>query len=164
MTGVFLLEMICWGILAFQGKVAGFAGVRLVVFRVADLVFAVEAAAVKEVLPRRRATRIPGADDAVEGLINVRGRLVTLVNARRALNHPPGSCDGPIILLDVGAQTAGLAVDDVLDLFSVAYDELAERDVLLGIDPALVKAVGRQSGVSFVLLDVEALLGPILFV
>jgi len=163
MTRVCLLAKICWGILAFQAKVAGFAGVRLVVFRVADLVFAVEAAVVKEVLPKQRATRIPGADDAVEGLINVRGRLLTLVDARRALNYPPGSGDGPIMLLDVGAQTAGLAVDDVLDLFSVAHDELAERDGLPGIDPALVRSVGRQAGVSFVLLDIEALLGPILF-
>jgi purine-binding chemotaxis protein CheW len=155
--------MISWSILAFRGSVAGFAGVRLVAFRVADLVFAVEAAAVKEILPKQRATRIPGADDAVEGLINVRGRMITLANARSALNYPPGSGDGPIILLDVGEQTAGLVVDDVLDLFSVAYDELAERENLPGIDPTLVRAVGRQAGVSYILLDIEALLGPILF-
>jgi purine-binding chemotaxis protein CheW len=156
--------MTCWSILAFQGNVAGFAGVRLVVFRVADLVFAVESAVVKEILPKQNATRIPGADDAVEGLINVRGRMLTLVNARRALNYPASSGDGVIMLLDVGDQTAGLAVDDVLDLFSVAHDELEARDGLLGIDPALVRAVGRQAGVSFILLDIEALLGPILFV
>lgn len=155
---------ICWGILAFQGNPAAVAGVRLVVFRVAELVFAVEAAVVKEVLPRQRATRIPGAKRAVEGLINVRGKMLTLVDARRALNYPPGADDGPIILLDVGDQTAGLAVDNVLDLFSVAYEELAERDGLPGIDPALVRSVGRHGGVSFVLLDIEALLGPILFV
>jgi len=134
-----------------------------VVFRVADLVLAVEAATVKEILPNCPATRIPGADTAVKGLINVRGRLLILADARRALGYPPGSGEGPIILLDVGEQTAGLAVDDVLDLFSVAYDELVERDGLPGIDPALVRAVGRQANVSFILLDIEALLGPILF-
>ena len=155
---------ICWGILAFQGSSAGVAGVRLVVFRVADLVFAVEAAVVKEVLPRQKATRIPGANNAVDGLINVRGKMLTLVNARRALDYPPGGDDGPIMLLDVGDQTAGLAVADVPDLFSVAHEELAERDDLPGIDPALVRSVGRQGEVSFVLLDIEALLGPILFV
>ena len=150
--------------MAFQGNAAGFAGVRLVVFRVADLVFAVEAAAVKEILPKQKAVRIPGAHDAVEGIINVRGRMLTLASARGALNYPPGGAGGSIILLDVGDQTAGLAVDDVLDLFSVAHDELAGRDGLPGIDPALVRAVGRQADVSFVLLDIEALLGPILFV
>ena len=130
----------------------------------ADVVFAVEAAIVKEVLPMRRATRLPGADGAVEGLINVRGRLLTLVDSRRALNYPPSGNEGPIMLVDVGAQTAGFAVDDVIDLFSVAHDELAEEGDLPGIDPALVRSVGRQGDVSFVLLDIEALLGPILFV
>jgi purine-binding chemotaxis protein CheW len=128
------------------------------------MVFAVEAAVVKEILPNHRATRLPGADVAVEGLINVRGRLLTLVNARRALNYPPGDDDGPIMVVGIGEQTAGLAVDDVLDLFSVAHDDLAEQSGLPGIDPALVRSVGRQEDVSFVLLDVEALLGPILFV
>lgn len=143
---------------------SGFAGVRLVAFRVADMVFAVEAAIVKEVLPMRRATRIPGAGAAVEGLINVRGRLLTLVNARRALNYPPSENEGPIMLVDVGAQTAGLAVDDVIDLFTIANDELADESDLPGIDPALVRSVGRQKDVTFVLLDIEELLGPILFV
>lgn len=149
--------------MAFQGRVAGFAGVRLVAFRVADLVFAVESTTVREIVPNQRATRIPGADDAVDGLINVRGRLLTLVDCRRALSYPPRTGDGPIMLVSVGAQTAGLAVDDVIDLFSVANDDLASRSGLPGIDPKLVRAVGRQADVSFVLLDIEALLGPILF-
>ncbi len=133
-------------------------------FRVAEMVFAVEAAFVKEILPKHRATRLPGADVAVEGLINVRGRILTLVNARRVLNYPSTDDDGPIMLLEIGGQTAGLAVDDVLDLFSVAEHELAERGGLPGIDSAWVRSVGRKADLSFVLLDIEALLGPILFV
>ena len=158
-----LLAIMCWSILAFQGKVAGYAGVRLVVFRVASLVLAVEASAVKEILPALKATRIPGAHSAVDGLINVRGRLMTLVDARRALDLPTGAGKGTTILLDVGEQTAALAVDSVFDLFSVSQSELAERGVLPGIDSKLVRSVGRQDGTSFILLDVEALLGPILF-
>jgi purine-binding chemotaxis protein CheW len=128
------------------------------------MVFAVEAAVVKEILPKHRATRLPGADDAVEGLINVRGQILTLVNARRALNYPSVETDGPMMLLEIGGQTAALAVDDVIDLFSVSRDELAGQDGLPGIDPALVRSVGMKAGVSFVILDIEALLGPILFV
>ncbi len=143
---------------------AGFSGVRLVAFRVAEMVFAVEAAVVKEILPKQRATRLPGADVAVEGLINVRGRILALVNARRVLNYPSIDNDGPIMLMEIGGQTAGLAVDDVLDLFSVAQHEVSEQGGLPGIDPALVRSVGRHEGVSFVLIDIEALLGPILLV
>ena len=71
-----------------------YAGVRILVFRLADLACAADASAVREILPAQAATRIPGSPDAVDGLINVRGRLVTLVNGRRALNNPPGDADG----------------------------------------------------------------------
>ena len=97
--------------MGFPGKKAGLAGARLVLFRVGDLVFAVEAVSVREILPAHGATRIPGAVDAVEGLINVRGRLLTLVDARRALNHPPSGGGGPIILWDTGEQVVGFAVE-----------------------------------------------------
>ncbi len=162
MTRVCLIVTICWGILAFQSEVAGFTGARLVAFRVAEMVFAVEAAVVKEIIPMHRATRLPGAHCAVVGLINVRGRILSLVDARRALNYPPADDDGPIMLLEIGGHTAGLVVDDVLDLFSVSHDEFDGQGSLPGIDSALVRSVGRQAGVSFILLDIEALLGPIL--
>ena len=157
-----MLAIIRWSILASSTKMADLAGVRLVVFRVANLACAVEASVVREILPAHRATRIPGADDAVEGLINVRSRLLTLIDASRALNQPHGETDGSVVLLDVGEQVVGFAVDEVLDLFSVAASDLAERGDLPGIDPRLVRAIGRQGDLSFILLDIDALLEPIL--
>jgi purine-binding chemotaxis protein CheW len=141
---------------------ADFAGIRLLVFRVADLACAAEASAVREILPAHRATRVPGAQDAVAGLINVRGRVITMVDGRRALNHSPGGGDGPVLLVDVGESTVGLAVDAVLDLFSIRRDELAEREDLPGVDARIVKAVGQRAGLSFLLLDTDALLRPYL--
>jgi purine-binding chemotaxis protein CheW len=157
-----LIAITCWSILASPNKMDDYAGVRILVFRVADLACAADAAAVREILPAQAATRIPGSPDAVDGLINVRGQLVTLVNGRHALSHPPGDGSGPIILVEVGDWTVGLAVDAVLDMFSVTPDELSERGDLPGIDARLVRAVGRRANLSFVLLDIDALLRPFL--
>ncbi len=49
-----------------------------VVFRIGDLICAAPAARVREVLERLPATRIPGVPFAVEGLVNVRGGLLTV--------------------------------------------------------------------------------------
>ncbi len=139
---------------------ADFSGVRLLVFRVADLACAAEAATVREILSTQSATRVPGAPDAVAGLINVRGALVTLVDGRRALGHEAASDGGSILLLDVGPRTVGLVVDEVIDLLAVPSADLADRSALPGVDPAVVRAVGRRADLSFVLLDFDALLGP----
>lgn len=136
-------------------------GVRLLVFRVADLKCAVEVRLAREVVPVQSATRVPGSAPAVTGLVNVRGVLVPLVDARRALGYPAAEGDA-IVLLDVAGQTAGLLVDEVLDLVTVGDGEWAARRDLPGIDPRVVRGVGRSQGVAFVLLDCDALLAPLL--
>lgn len=137
------------------------AGLRLLVFRVGELSCAVEVRSVREVLPAQPATRVPGAKPAVAGLVNVRGSLIPLVDGRLALGHPARE-GGSIVLLELAGRTVGLVVDEVLDLVAVGDGEWAERPELPGVDPRVVRAVGRSNGVSFILLDFSALLAPIL--
>ena len=141
---------------------ADFSGVRLLVFRIADLACAVEVASVREIGAVPRATRIPGAAEAVDGLINVRGELVPLVDGARLLGRPARPAEPAMVLLAHEGRSLGLVVDEVLDLFALPPEDLAGRDQLPGLDPRLVRAVGRRAGRTFVLLDLEALLGPIL--
>jgi purine-binding chemotaxis protein CheW len=140
------------------------AGVRILVFRVADRLCGADVGAVREILPRQAATRVPGADEAVAGLINIRGQLVPLVDGSRALGHSTDGGGQTIVLLEVSEQLVGFTVDEVIDLVSVAADDLSDRGDLPGVDPRLVRAVGRRGDDSFVLLDLEALLTPILSV
>jgi purine-binding chemotaxis protein CheW len=150
--------------------------VRLLVFRVGKLVCAAEVDAVREILPRLPTTRIPGAPPVVAGLVNVRGTLVTVVEGWRALGQPEpppsaGSADAPAgstVLLQVagGGNHAliGFTVDEVMDLLAVGAGTLEERagGGLAGVDPMLVRAVGRRGDDVVVVLDLAALLGPIL--
>ncbi len=116
----------------------------------------------REILPVLPATRVPGAPEQVVGLINVRGRIITLVDAHKCLGQRCQETAGSLVLLELGSRTVGLIVDEVIDLISVAEGMLAERDGLPGIEADFVRAVGRQGGESFALLDTEALLSPIL--
>ena len=147
------------------------AVVRLLVFRVGTLACAAPAEAVREILPRLATARIPGAPSVVAGVINVRGTLVTVVEGWRALGQaaPDGGIGadgtgGTTVLLQVGAarKMVGFMVDEVLDMLTVSEDALERRDALPGLDPRLVRAVGRRAGQPFVVLDTDALLGSIL--
>jgi purine-binding chemotaxis protein CheW len=142
--------------------------VRLLLFRVGTVVFAAEAERVREILPRLAPTRIPGAPSVVAGLVNVRGTLVTVVEGWRALRQAEPAADGggpgTTVLLEVGtgSKVLGITVDEVVDLLSVGGEELERRQALAGMDPTLVRAVGRRAGQIFVVLDTDALLTPIL--
>ncbi|MDP3910688.1 MAG: chemotaxis protein CheW [Gemmatimonadales bacterium] len=174
---------------------------RLLVFRVGTLVCAAEVDQVREILPRLPTTRIPGAPPVVAGLVNVRGRLVTVVEGWRALKQEAPATgegvanSGSMLVLNLGQTTPGSAggagggadqaqeqgdrlvgftVDEVMDMLTVgtgaAETTVQERGGgddggdggLPGLDPTLVRAVGRSHGALFVILDLAALLGPIL--
>jgi purine-binding chemotaxis protein CheW len=137
--------------------------VRLVVFQVGDLVCAVPVGLVREIIPPQPATRIPGAPPAVDGLVNVRGSLLTVVGGHAVLDRASvPSAEGSILVLEVAGKRLGLVVDEVLDLLDVAPEDLASRDALPGLDPRLVRAVGRRNADVFVVLDIEALLAPLI--
>jgi purine-binding chemotaxis protein CheW len=161
------------------------APARLLVFRVGTLACAVDVDQVREILPRLPTTRIPGAPPVVAGLVNVRGTLVTVVEGWRALSLPPLSpspspeagTPGSTIILELGKgenedapnrghgagrKLIGFTVDEVMDMLAGGETTLEDRAGLPGVDPTLVRAVGRRNGDLFIVLDVAALLGPIL--
>jgi purine-binding chemotaxis protein CheW len=143
--------------------------VRLLVFRVGNLTCAAAAEVVREILPRLNTTRIPGAPPVVAGLVNVRGTLVTVVEGWKALGQPEPAErteGGTTVLLQIaaggGQKTIGFTVDEVVDMLAVNGEALEPRQALPGLDPKLVRAVGRRREQLFVVLDTDALLGPVL--
>jgi len=142
---------------------------KLLLFRTGGRVFAVEAGAVREILPATPCTRIPGAPTAVRGLVNVRGTLVTVVDAALAIGvrTAPVSGDGEqvggtLVLVEHKSRPIGLIVDDVLDLVTDSDAALTAGGVVPGVRPGLVAATGSISGERFAQLATDALLEPLL--
>ncbi|MEO8294721.1 MAG: chemotaxis protein CheW [Gemmatimonadota bacterium] len=137
--------------------------ISLVVFGVSDLLCALPVTAVTEIVPAQLAVRIPGASEGVEGLINVRGRLLTVADARTILGRESSApaAEPTILLLHVNGRPLGLLVDQVHDLIHVPSSALEARGSLPGVDPRVVQAVGRWDTMVFVILDSDAVLAPV---
>jgi purine-binding chemotaxis protein CheW len=133
-----------------------------VIFRIGALICAAPAGIVREILPRLPATRIPGVAPAIEGLVNVRGSLLTVLDGHRLLQQERGAEDeGAIVVVEVAGRRYGLGVGQVLDFLEVPEHAVAQRADLAGVDPRLVRAVGVRGDRHFVVLDVDALFAPI---
>jgi purine-binding chemotaxis protein CheW len=134
-----------------------------VVFRIGALICAAPAGIVREILPRLPATRIPGVAEAIEGLVTVRGTLLTVLDGHVLLQQARREEDeGAIVVLEVAGKRYGLGVGQVLDFLEVPEQSVAPRADLPGVDPRLVQAVGLQDDRHFILLDVAALFAPII--
>ena len=136
---------------------------RLLLARVGDIVVAMDAAAVREIVGRQAVTRIPGAPPVVRGMINVRGELVTLLQGALLLGRAgDASSDDTVVLMRWRGKAVAVIVDEVVDLVSVPDVQLTGREELPGIDPALVRAVGMHAEQAFLVLDLDAVFEPLL--
>jgi purine-binding chemotaxis protein CheW len=135
--------------------------IRLVIFRVGTLMCAARATSVREIIPSGPSTRIPGASASVAGLVNLRGTLLTVVDARRAVGAADTRSEAEsILVMEQGDRVYGLSVDEVLDLVEVSAEELAAGEGMPGVDPRLVEAVGHHGELVFAVLDAKAILAP----
>ncbi len=105
-------------------------------FFVADLFFGVDVLRVQEVLRFQPMTHVPRAPELIEGLINLRGQIVTAIDLRRRLGLPPRAGNqvptNMVVRTDDGAVS--LLVDeigDVLDMDASTYEQPPEN-----LDPA----------------------------
>ncbi|HET6680536.1 MAG TPA: chemotaxis protein CheW [Gemmatimonadaceae bacterium] len=136
------------------------AAFRLLLFGVGARVYGCDIADIREIVPNRPATRLPGAPDHVRGLINLRGTIVTVVDLARRIDGGEARPDGSIILVDRGSRQVGLLVDDVRDVQPVASDrfETATDDLSRG---GLVRGLGHLDDGVVIVLDVLWLVGQI---
>jgi purine-binding chemotaxis protein CheW len=102
---------------------------RYCTFHVGDLFLGVEVELVQEVLGEEPMTRVPLADPCVSGLLNLRGQIVTAVDARRRLALPPrrpGERTANVVVRTAEGSVS-LVVDragDVVDLVEADIEAL----------------------------------------
>jgi purine-binding chemotaxis protein CheW len=148
----------------FEPTVAPKSGVRrTLLFRVGAAVYGCDIDDIREIVPFRVATRLPGAPSYVQGLINLRGTIVTVLDLGVRLD---GTCapisDGSIMLVSLpgGTRLVGVAVQEVMDVRIVG----AERDDVVGgaAGPHVVRGLARVDGATVILLDIHSLVRQVL--
>jgi len=98
---------------------------RVLVFTVAGRTRCADIADVREIVPITATTRLPGAPRYVRGLINLRGSLVTVIDAALCLYGVPAvDTEASILLVERGGRVAGVIVDNVFDMQALADDEV----------------------------------------
>lgn len=133
---------------------------RTLLFRVAGKVYGCDIDAVREIIPYRRATRLPGAPPFVQGLINLRGTIVTVLDLGTRLDPSRDPVrDGSIILATHGTRVVGVAVDEVMDVQGITEEHVEAHG---GARDALIRGLGHLENDVVVLLDIHTLVTQVL--
>ena len=122
--------------------------------------FGVEVDEIREVFSPQDITEVPRAPGEIAGLLNLRGRIVTAIDARRRLDLPPREAGAPVMALGLeqGAELFGVLVDEVGEVMRLKSETLEASPAHL--NPGwrnLLKGVHRLEGELMAVLDIRAL-------
>jgi len=134
---------------------------RTLLFRIADGVYGCDIDGVREIIPYRRATRLPGAPPYVQGLINLRGTIVTVLDIGMRLDPLRAPVrDGSIIMAIFGARVVGVAVDEVMDVQPIAVEPITTSAP--EAHPGLVRGLGHLNDGVVILVNIHVLITQVL--
>jgi purine-binding chemotaxis protein CheW len=130
-------------------------------FAVAGTVYGCDIAAVREIVPIRRATRLPGAPTYVRGLFNLRGAIVTVIDLAARLAGAVASEEGSVVMAQFGNKSVGLAVDEVRDVQMLPPErfEPATGDVARG---GIVRGLGHLDDGVVIVLEIPAVIRQVM--
>jgi purine-binding chemotaxis protein CheW len=132
-----------------------------VTFHLGDEIYGIDVLQVQEVLRITEISPVPGSPDYVLGIINLRGNVVTVIDARYRFGLPPKDVDDAsrIIVVDAFEKVIGLLVDNVSE---VAYVPNAQIETApnVGADDGdkFVSGVSNREGGLLIMVDLAKLI------
>lgn len=131
---------------------------HLVAFLLDGETYAVEIDKVQEIIRAAEITAVPGAPPHVCGVINLRGKIIPVVDLRVRFNLPESmpSDEQRIIVVELGKKRLGMLVDavsQVMRLASASIEDMPEEAVT--VDENYIKGVGKLERQLIIILDLN---------
>ena len=135
---------------------------QLVTFRIGEEEFGVDILRVQEIIRIMEITRVPKSPDFVEGVINLRGKVIPIIDLRKRFGLEVKEHDKHtrIIVIEMNNMIVGFVVDAVSEVLRVPADtvEPPPPAVMGGIDSEYISGVGKLEDRLLILLDLDKLL------
>ncbi len=136
---------------------------QLVGFVIGREMFGVDILMVQEIIRETPITPIPNAPDFIEGVINLRGNIIPVIDLRRRLNlRHAGAPDGNIwiMILNVEGRVTGFIVDSVTQVLKVPANSIKPPPdiVVSGLHSQYITGVCRIDQRLLILLDFDRIL------
>ncbi len=134
---------------------------ELVNFRLNQEEFGIEILMVEEIMRMRQITKVPNSPDFVAGIVNIRGKIIPVVNLRSKMGMPEKEYDKGtrIIVVEVASKTTGFIVDSVTEVLRIPSNITeAPPEMVAGINSEYIKSVGKLEDRILILIDLEKVL------
>ena len=134
---------------------------QLVVFDLSTEAYGVDIGAAREIIRLQYITKVPRTPEFVEGVINLRGKVIPVVDLRKRFGLPAEeeSKENRIVVVDIGAQDIGVIVDAVTEVLRIATESVEPpASVIITADSEYLLGIAKLDSRLIILLDLEQVL------
>lgn len=135
--------------------------IQLVTFSIGEEEFGVDILKVQEIIRTMEITRVPRAPEFVEGVINLRGKVIPIIDLRRRFGLPTRDHDQNtrIIVIEISSMVVGFVVDSVSEVLRIPEGTVEPPPpVVSGLESEYISGVGKLEDRLLILLDLDRLL------
>lgn len=134
---------------------------QLVTFSIGDEEFGVDILKVQEIIRTMEITKVPRAPEFVEGVINLRGKVIPIIDLRRRFGLSSKAHDKHtrIIVIEINNMIVGFVVDSVSEVLRIPASTVEPPPpVVAGMESEYISGVGKLQDRLLILLDLDRLL------
>lgn len=134
---------------------------QLVTFSIGEEEFGVDILKVQEIIRTMEITKVPRAQDFVEGVINLRGKVIPIIDLRRRFGLDSKNHDKHtrIIVIEINNMIVGFVVDSVSEVLRIPASTVEPPPpVVAGLESEYISGVGKLQDRLLILLDLDKLL------
>ena len=134
---------------------------ELVTFKVAAEEFGVDILSVQEIIRIMEITKVPKAPEFIEGVINLRGKVIPVIDFRKRFNmdsREEGK-DTRIIVTNISGKILGFIVDSVSEVLRIPTSSIEPPPpIVAGIESEYINGVGKLDDRLLILINLDRLL------
>lgn len=134
---------------------------QLIKFMVADLTFGIEITQIHQILKPQQIYKVPNSAPYIEGLLNLRGRVLTVFNLRKRFSLPEKENDDntKIIIVTMNEFLLGFIVDSVTEIVRIPDEDMEPTPPSLqGLDKRFLSGIGKVDEHIILMLDLSKVL------
>ena len=134
---------------------------QLVVFDLSGEAYGIAIESVREIIRLQEITQVPRTPSFVEGVINLRGKVIPVVELRKrfGLEAKERDEDTRIVNVDIGGQEIGMVVDAVTEVLRISSNQVEPPSaVITTADSGYLRGIAKLDDRLIILLDLDQIL------
>ncbi len=134
---------------------------HVVIFRLADEYYALDIQTVQEIVRMQTITSIPGSDFWVEGITNLRGRVVPVIDLRKRCGVEAGeyTAETRIVVVSSATGMVGLIVDAVSEVMRIPGEQVEQPSAIVSVpENTYLRGIAKLDDRLVSLMDLEGVL------